>query len=217
MAERRKFVIEHYENNVDFIPEYVEGEFDIPCILPEPYVKAEYIPFHMAGSEWYKRDEKGIHFFISDYRFTNLWVRKEKYRDMLKQFKVVMSPDFSPFYDWPIMVQRWNHYRKHVIGAWMQSIGCRVYPTITWNDERSYKWCFDGEPFRSTVCVSNVGVNKRKEDKLLFMRGYDKMMEVLEPETIIFYGSVPPECTGNIIPLTPFTRRLKECGKSDKA
>ena len=213
MGEKRTCAISRFENNVDFIPEYVEGEFEIPFIKPEPYVEATYIPFNYAGSTWYKRDEKGIHFFIYDYQFQCLWNRRETYRNMLTQFKAVLTPDFSNYYDWPIMVQRWNHYRKHLIGSWMQSIGCRVYPTITWSDERSYEYCFDGEPFRSTVCVSNVGMQKNMENRRLFMCGWDKMMEVLEPETILFYGTVPRECDGNIIPMETFTKRLKEMKK----
>ena len=207
MSDRRQYAMEQFANNVDFVPELVEGPYQIPFIKPEPYVPAEYIPFNEAGSAWYNRGEKGIHFFIHDYHFERLWNNKEKYAGMLKQFNAVLSPDFSPYIDWPFMVQIWNHYRKHLLGAWMQSIGCRVYPTVTWTDESSYRWCFDGEPYRATVAISSVGMMKRKEDKLLFMRGYDKMMEVLKPETILFYGSIPNECEGNIVPRETFQHR----------
>ena len=208
MSDKRPYAISRYINNVDFTPEYVEGEFEIPLIKPEPYVPVkEYIPFSHASSSVACRKDKGIHFFIHDYLFENLWKSREKYRNLLTQFGAVMTPDFSPYMDWPIMVQRWNHYRKHLLGAWMQDIGCLVYPTITWSDERSLQWCFDGEPFHSTVCVSSVGMMKKKEDRLLFMRGYDRMLDVLEPETIIFYGAVPIECKGNIVEIDPFQKR----------
>ena len=105
------------------------------------------------------------------------------------------------------MVQRWNHYRKHLLGAWMQEIGCLVYPTVTWSDERSLAWCFDGEPRHSTICVSSVGMMKKKQDLKLFMQGYERMLEVLEPETILFYGSVPIECDGNIVEIETFQKR----------
>lgn len=215
MGENRAYAISTFENNVDFVPEFVEGEFEIPFIKPEPYVETTYMPFNVARSLQYKRERYGIHFFIHDYQFQNMWVRREKYRNLLPEFKAVMTPDFSPYYDWPIMVQRWNHYRKHLLGAWMQSIGCRVYPTITWSDERSLEWCFDGEPYRSTVCVSNVGMRKNKDNQRLFLIGWDRMMEVLEPETIIFYGTVPKECQGNIVLMEEFTKRFKEMKQHD--
>lgn len=215
MSDKRDYAINHFINNVDFVPQYVEGDFEIPLLMPEQYVEAEYIPFSDAGSTQYKRDEKGVHFFIHDYKFEGLWTNRNKYAEMLKQFRVVLTPDFSPYTDWPYMVQIWNHYRKHLLGAWMQSIGCRVYPTVTWTDEKSYAWCFDGEPFSATVAISSVGMMKKKEDKLMFMRGYDKMMEVLEPETILFYGTIPKECEGNIVPMEVFTKRFKGGGKND--
>lgn len=208
MSDNRPYAIARFINNVDFVPEYVEGPFEIPFIKPETYESADiYIPFNHASSTKSGRERKGIHFFIHDYQFETLWVNREKYSEMLKQFKVVLSPDFSPYMDWPVMVQRWNHYRKHLIGAWMQEIGCLVYPTVTWSDERSLQWCFEGEPCHSTVCVSSVGVMKKKTDRTLFMRGYDKMLEVLEPETILFYGSIPKECDGNIIEIETFQKR----------
>lgn len=208
MSDKREYAISRYINNVDFIPEYVEGEFEIPFIFPEQYEPVkEFIPFNYASSVRSGREEKGIHFFIHDYQFEHLWTNREKYGEILKQYKVVMTPDFSPYMDWPIMVQRWNHYRKHLLGSWMQDIGCLVYPTITWSDERSLEWCFDGEPAHSTVCVSSVGMMKKKEDIILFMRGYDKMLEILEPETILFYGTIPIECEGNIIAIEPFYKR----------
>lgn len=210
VSDKRPYAIARYINNVDFIPEYVEGEFEIPLIQPETYKPVkEFVPFNVASSLKTGQAEKGIHFFIHDYQFENLWSNREKYRDMLKRYKVVLTPDFSPYTDWPIMVQRWNHYRKHLLGAWMQEIGCTVYPTVTWTDEKSYSWCFDGEPYGGTVAISSVGMMKKKESKRMFMHGYDKMMEVLAPETILFYGSIPIECDGNIVPIEVFTKRFK--------
>lgn len=216
MGEKRPYAIAAFENNVDFFPEYVEGEFEIPFIKPEPYVETLFMPFNIARSQYYKRERFGIHFFIHDYQFTNLWNQREKYRHLLPEFNAVLTPDFSVYTDWPIMVQMWNHYRKHLIGSWMQSIGCRVYPTVNWGTKESYRWCFDGEPFRSTVCVSSVGRYKDKEDRKIFIEGFEKMIETLEPETILFNGTIPKECTGNIVPLDSFTEKFKEGGKIDK-
>lgn len=201
----------HYENNVDFIPPMVEGKFDIPFITPETYEPTLFIPFHQAPA--YNRFEFGVHFFISDYRFQAMWKQRERYRTMLTEFRAVTTPEFSVYVDWPVMVQMWNHYRKHLLGAWMQSIGCKVYPTITWGYMDSYEWCFDGEPFRGTVCVSTVGVTKDKAMRKMFLDGYEKMLEVLEPKTILFHGIIPKECGGNIVPMEELKRRFKETQK----
>ena len=215
MGEKHQYAIRMFVNNVDFVPEYVEGDFDIPFIKPEKYDEAAFIPFNEARASQYKRERYGVHFFIHDYQFESLWNRRERFRNMLPEFKAVMTPEYSVYIDWPVMLQMWNHYRKHLIGAWMQSIGCKVYPTITWGNESSYSWCFDGEPFRGTVCVSSVGKYKDKEMRKMFIDGYNRMLEVLEPETIIFHGTIPEECTGNIVPMESFTKRFKEMKKHD--
>lgn len=204
-----KYATEYAENNVDFIPQFVEGKFDIPMIWPEEYEEMKWFPYGNPNAN-YKRFEHGVHFFVYDYRFQAMWNHREKYAGMLKEFKAVMAPDFSLYYDWPVMVQMWNHYRKHLLAAWMQSIGIKVYPVIRWTDEKSWDWCFDGEPWRSTVVISSKGTYKNVDDRRVFMKGYDRMLEVLEPETIMFYGKIPEHCRGNIIPVDEFTRRFKE-------
>ena len=204
-----KYALQYAENNVDFVPQFVEGKYDIPMIWPEEYEEMTWFPYGNPNAN-YKRHEHGIHFFVYDYRFQAMWKDREKYANMLKGFRAVMAPDFSLYYDWPVMVQMWNHYRKHLLAAWMQSIGVRVYPVIRWTDEKSWDWCFDGEPWRSTVVISSKGTYKNVDDRKVFLKGYDRMLEVLEPETIMFYGKIPKECKGNIIPVDEFTKRYKE-------
>lgn len=210
MAE--KYAIAHYENNVDFVPDFVDGPYDIPLLYPEDYEPVKWVSFKDARA-MNRCKPYGIHFYISDYQFTNIWASREKYRHMFRRFGAVMTPGFSMYTDWPKMVQIWNHYRRHLIGAWMQTIGCKVYPTILWSDEDSWEWCFDGEPHHGTVCVSSVGTQKNPESRRLFIAGYNRMMEELEPETILFYGNIPKECTGNIIYIEPFQDRFKEMKK----
>lgn len=90
--------------------------------------------------------------------------------------------------DYPQAVQIWNHYRKHWCGAYWQCVGLQVIPTISWSDERSFDWCFDGEPHNSVVSVSTIGIMRTKETQKAFTEGYDKMLEVLEPTQILAYG-----------------------------
>ena len=68
----------------------------------------------------------------------------------------------------------------------------------------SYDWCFDGEPEGGTVAISSVGCMNSIGKKRLFLSGYNAMVERLHPESIIFYGSVPEECTGSIVRIKAF-------------
>ena len=74
-----------------------------------------------------------------------------------------------------------------------------MIPTVCWSDEKSFEWCFDGEPVGSTVAVSSVGTQNNKTAKAAFLAGYEAMCDRLRSEAILFYGNVPEECKGNIM------------------
>lgn len=186
------------------------GKYDIPMI--EPIVvteECEFIGFNYA-SGCKDRHDKGVHFFIDDYQFERLWRNIDGYVNMLAQFKYVCSPDFSIYTDFPKALQIYNHYRKHWVAAYLQGFGCNVVPTIAWSDKESFEWCFDGEPVGGTVAVSSVGTQRNAECKQRFLEGYEAMCKRLRPANIIFFGNVPPECTGNIIKMPTFVERLRK-------
>ena len=112
---------------------------------------------------------------------------------MLLKFKYVLSPDFSMYTDYPKAMQMWKHYQKHWLGAYMEQYGIKVIPTIGWSDKESFKWCFDGEPKNSIVAVSSIGTQRYEESRKAFLEGYNKMLEVLKPTIILFWGNVTSE------------------------
>lgn len=187
------------------------GAYDIPQLEPVQFDRegCEFIPFS-AAARCKDRASKGVHFFIDDYRFKRLWSAPDNYLPMLQEFKYIMTPDFSMYTDYPKVMQIYNHYRKHWIGAYLQEYGVQVIPTICWSDESSYEWCFDGEPEHSVVAVSSVGTQLNRKSKELFVKGYNAMVERLHPETIIFYGNVPVECMGNIVRIRAFQEKFNE-------
>lgn len=185
------------------------GPYDSPKIRAVKFEPCDFIGFNYAASTK-ERAEKGVHFFLDDYQFERVWNNAEKYLAMLSDFKYVMTPDFSTYTDYPKAIQIYNHYRKHWIGAYYQENGISVIPTISWSTPDSYEWCFDGEPIGGTVAVSSVGTQKSKKAKELFILGYKEMVRRLQPETIIFYGNVPEECTENIVRIKTFQDHFKE-------
>ena len=181
-----------------------DGEYDIPVLHPTILdERMEWIRFNHALKEPNKKDY-GVHFFIDDYLFARTWNDPTRYGHFLRKFKAVMTPDFSMFSDYPKAVQVYNHWRKHQLGAYWQSHGITVIPTIGWIDEDSYKWCFSGEPKGATVAVSSVGTQKNPIAKKSFLDGYNAMLDILYPSKIIFFGDVPKECEGNIEHHAPY-------------
>ena len=133
------------------------GPYGIPSLEPVTLDGTfPFIPFNCAKTSTV-RAGLGVHFFIDDYLFERVWHDPDRYAQMLSDFRVVMSPDFSLFTDYPVAVQIYNHWRKHLLGAYWQRLGMTVIPSICWSDESSFAWCFDGEPVGGTVAVSSVG------------------------------------------------------------
>ena len=143
---------ERYENLEKFSP-VVTGKFDIPVITADEVTFSDFIGFNYANTAK-DRADKAVHFFLDDYQFNRVWTDPDRYIERLKRYKYVLTPDFSLYTDFPKALQIYNHYRKHWLGAYWQMCGIRVIPTISWSDEESYSWCFDGEPKHSTVAVS---------------------------------------------------------------
>lgn len=191
------------------------GKYDIPPIHGVYDVGdiAGFVGWNYALGEKHPED-KAVHFFVDDYQFNRLWTNPDAYLEKLRRFHYVFSPDFSPYADFPKAVQVFNHFRKHWIGAYLQENGVQVIPTITWSFPPSYDFCFDGEPEGSVVAVSSVGCMNSKEGKKLFLDGWEEMMKRINPSCVIFYGSVPEECNGNIVRVKPFQDKFRKavCG-----
>ena len=186
------------------------GKYDIPQLAPiyenEIGDITEWIGFNYVLSD--KAPEgKAVHFFIDDYQFNRLWNSPEKYMEKLKQYEVVLTPDFSPYADMPLATQIFNHYRKHWVGALMQEYGIKVVPTIRASrDERSLDFYLDGEPKGGVVCISSMWTAD-DEAREYFLREYETMRKTLKPEKIYVYGNEVEGLKGNIEYIQPFTRK----------
>ncbi len=150
-----------------------------------------------------------IHFFLDDYRFQRVWSQPERYLALLLRYEGVLSPDFSLFWDDPEPVQRWNDYRNKWLAAFWNANGLKVIPTISWSDEASFEWCFEGWPSGGTVAVSIVGTRRTREAKELFLRGYLEMYRRLEPSTVLIYGT-PVPLPGPVKWYEPFYAKFEE-------
>lgn len=154
------------------------------------------------------------HFYYDDFKFISAWREPDKYLEKLYKFKAVISPDFSLYTDFPRTLQILSCYRRQWCGCYWQEQGLDVIPDVVWGDEESYDFCFLGIPKHSTVAVSMVGVERNKDwngkDDSLFKKGYDEMLNRLEPETIIVYGSKVDGLEGKIIRVPSFYEARRE-------
>lgn len=125
-----------------------------------------------------------------------LWNNPEPRIEKLSQYKGVLSPSFSTYYTMPSAMQIFNTFRSRWCGAYLQSKGLKVIPTVSWGKPESYWYCFDGIEKGSVVAVSTLGVKKEKD---FFLMGYNEMLRRIEPKIVICYCSPFSEMKGKII------------------
>ena len=143
-----------------------------------------------------KNKKKGVHFFVDDYRFTGIYNNPKRSLRKYSQYKFLLTPDFSTYAEMNLWRQMESIAHSRWVGAYWQSKGLIVIPTISWSTPRSFEFCFDGIEKGCVVAVGTLGCKKNKRN---FMRGYNEMLERIEPSKIIVFDKPFDEMTGDII------------------
>ena len=160
--------------------------WQMPIIKNDNCIPKDLIGFNYAKTS--KEKNVGIHFYVDDYQFERVWNAPEKYIDVLAEYDCILSPDFSLYMDMPMPMKIWNVYRSRQIGAYYQSKGIKVIPTISWAEPETFEFCFQGIPKGSVVSVSTIGVKQNKEALQIWEDGMREMINTIEPSAIIVYG-----------------------------
>jgi hypothetical protein len=186
-----------------------DNDYGIPALLhtPADRVPAWLAPYRQRIRANEPLDDGAVHFFTDDYRFETVWRRPNKALEALAPYQMVLSPDFSLYRDWPLMLQMWNVYRNRWCGRFWQAQGFTVIPSVSWSTTESYDFCFLGLPRRSIIAVSAVGVNlDQLLDYQLFLDGFQEMVQRLEPVVVLAYGRLPAACYELVQVVTYSTR-----------
>ena len=166
-----------------------DGRWDIP-IVRKQQINLSNLNF-LAFNNTRNNDaplfkEFAVHFFVDDARFEVVYSQPEKNLAKLKQYKLLLTPDFSLYGE----MQPWrrieNIGKSRWCGAYWQSNGITVIPTISWSTPESFDYTFDGVEKNAYVAVGTIGC---KHSKRSFLKGFDAMCERITPECIICVGT----------------------------
>lgn len=173
------------------------NEYGIPDLghTSATRIPAWLVPYRTRVRSKDPLDDGAVHFFLDDYRFETVWRRPRKALAALAPCATVLTPDFSLYRDWPLMLQMWNVYRNRWCGAFWQRRGFTVIPTVSWSTAASFAFCFLGLPRRGVVAVGTVGVDLADPlEYRLFADGFREMVARLDPVTVLSYGPLPAGC-----------------------
>ena len=173
-----------------------KGIFEIPYINPPKKIvlPKDTIPFSLMNRT--KDHSEFVVFYEHDVKFADV---------------IMATDDCSLYRDMPLNLQIANTYMNRAIGHYLQLHGIYVIPNVRWGDERSYttsilpeKFAFVGLPKHSIVSVGTYGCIQGKENKHYFREGLIAMLDELEPEYVLIYGSMPDAIFGDLVDRTNF-------------
>lgn len=140
-----------------------------------------------------KQYENTVHFYLNDKEFTRILTYPEKYLEILKKFKSVISPDFSQYIDMPSPMRFYHSFLNKALAAYWSNNGINVIPNVTWSTPDSYDYSFTGIEKNGIIAINCTGVKKSDYSKYLWLQGYKEAVKCLEPKHIIRYGEKMPD------------------------
>ena len=140
--------------------------------------------------------DRGVHFFVDDYNFEDIYLSPEKTFALYSQYRCCCTPDFSAYSEMPQWRQLESVAHSRWCGAWWQSRGMKVVPTVTWDGYASFEFCFDGIEKGSVVAVATYAC---RQNEAAYMRGFRAMCQRIMPSAIICYGEPFPGMEGKVI------------------
>lgn len=173
-------------NMHDYDEDATYGYYEMPALEPCDFIPEDIIGFNYMLSA--KNKNVGIHFYIDDYQFERIWTQPQMYIEKMAAFDCVFTPDFSLYTEMPTAMKIWNIYRSRLIGQMCQRVGMKVIPTVSWCEEKSFDYCFDGLPEHSALSISTIGVKQDEYAYGLWKTGVDEMIRRLHPKTLLIYG-----------------------------
>ncbi len=185
-------------------PLFLRNEFDADGKWGFPIIRKQKIDLNnlelIACSDVSSKDtknlHKGVHFFVDDKRFENVYNYPEKSLKRYGKYKFLVTPDYSLYAEMKPWKQIASVGKARWVGAKWQSAGKLVVPAVSWGLTRSYEFCFDAIEKQCVVAVGMIGCKGSKKN---FLRGYYQMLEKIEPEAIICFGKPFEEMEGNLI------------------
>lgn len=187
------------------------GKFDIPIIKRQELATNEINLIACSDTKANDSEhnkKRGVHFFVDDYRFEGIYKNPMRTIDKYSQYAFMLSPDYSTYGDMNLWRQIESVGKSRWVGAYWQKCGLLVIPTVSWGLAQSFDFCFDGVEKNSIVAIGMIGC---KRNKLHFMRGYNAMLERIEPSKIICFGKPFPEMEGNILSIDYLESRKEAC------
>lgn len=190
-----------FEGDYDMV---VTGNFD-------DIYDIDYLALYSDTAEYSKTANTAVCFYQYDHVFDGIHglynsivykddERLAKFRERFKDVKWIVAPDYSLFGDFPNAMQIYNVYRSRVCAAWLSAnTGAKVIPNVRWSFPFTFDYCFDGIMKGSNVAVGLLGLVKGNDNRAMFLEGFKRMVDAVQPKAILVYGFVTESNIENLL------------------
>lgn len=149
------------------------------------------VPFdRISAARRLNMEDEFLTFYVHDKRFCGFEREPLRKLPLLRRFRGVIGTDNSPYWDLPLIQQKYNIYLNRKMDCFFWKNGVNYIQNVCWSDHNSFKFCFDALQQGKTYAVSSYGVSKNPRLRMLFLDGLCEMVRRLRPRAVVFHGAM---------------------------
>lgn len=128
-------------------------------------------------------------FYVEDWRFISLMRNTKKALHLLSKFKYVVQPDYSVYYDTPLIDQMFRCYTGKKVGSiWAQN-GLKVIPNLVLGSRELLPYTLHGIAKGSSFAVQIQANSQDPEQDSNDEWTIKSALDVIQPKTFLVYGT----------------------------
>lgn len=186
---------------------YYCGKFDLSYVQCNTSIFPDYLCLYSELKNYHRTKKTCICFYEYDEKYDGfnglynaiIFQRKERLNEYKKRFSGInffISPDYSMFGDMPIWLQIFNLEKSRIVSIWLTlELSAIVIPNITFSNENSFDYCFDGIAKESVVAISLKGSSNPGQNHDLTIKAIKQTVDIIKPRAIIVYSVAKDEAT----------------------
>lgn len=128
-------------------------------------------------------------FYCNDAGFTPILGNPKNYLEKLRKYEMVIGVDASPYDNMPLVVQKSQIYLNLAITYYFGSNGIKIIPNVRLGSDATIS-SLDAYPKNILISIGTNGFTWRKENREIFKKQIDIIVQKLSPSGILVYGPV---------------------------
>jgi hypothetical protein len=168
-------------------------DIDIPADLsvwrPDKNIDGNIYVFGSVAKAKIPKDRSLIcSFYIEDRGFKKVFKYAEEYTKQMGWYKAVIQPDFSVYYDQPLIDQHWRTFMGKQIAKLWQDNGVQVIPNLVLGSKENFECAIYGIPKGVTIAVQIQASDQSTDQDRVDEWTIKNACNILQPKHILVYG-----------------------------